>query len=119
MKKHTETYEAKRFLGSTALRGSFTARYQRQGAKFTAFICRAKSPARAKSRLNIYRHKLSERGSLDNLVQNLGDQVLTGHVKSGNVVLVRKGAYILGIADAPKSKTTTAFMKNFLAKVGK
>ncbi len=119
MKKHTETYEAKRFLGSTALRGSFTAKYQRRGAKFTAFICRAKSAARAKSRLNSFRPKLSGRGSLDDLVQDLGDQILTGRVKSGDVVLVRKGAYILGIVPAPKSRTTTTFMKKFLARIGK
>ncbi len=118
-KKHTETYEAKRFLGSTALRSSFTAKYNRKGAKFTAFVCRTKSSARARARLNIFRPKLSDRGSLDKLVQNLGDQALTGRVKSGDVVLVRKGAYILGIVPAPGSKVTTAFMKSFLARIGK
>ncbi len=114
--KHTETFEAKSWLSSTALREAWTARYTLGGKKCTFFLCAAGNASAAKTRFQGLRSLLTATGSFDKRFDGLGDALLTGrHKEAGEVLFLLKGKFICGIY--PAQEEAKGFLQAALAKL--
>lgn len=115
---HTELYEVKNYLGETALRETYSARYILNGKKFTLFMCDTKSESSAKVRFQSLRSSLTNVGSFDKQMQGFGDAVLTGkHREAKEIVMIQKGKYIVGLHPFVDDGAVKEFLKSFTNKL--
>lgn len=115
--KHTESFEAKSWLGSTALRDAWTARYTVGGKRCTYFFCDAGSSPAARTRFQTLRSVLTSPGSSDKRYDALGDGILTGrHKEAGEILFVLKGKYVCGIYPA-KDEAVKNFLENAISRL--
>lgn len=89
---YSETYITSSYIGHEFLRSVYTAKYEAEGKTFQLFVVDAQSPEGAKETLTAYLAFTGQPLSLAN-----ESSVLIKDRYNGEIPLVRKGSYLVGI----------------------